>query len=458
MELVSLTILQIAIVAFIGLAGGILFARLKQPAILAYLLAGVIVGPSCFALIPSREEVSILAELGVLLLLFVIGIELDIKTFKQNLFSSTACVCLQIICGLLISFFLGLFFDWPLYFKVALGFVVALSSTAVVVNMLETHNITNKETGVLTIGILIAQDIAVVPMIIVLNTLTGHGGDWRLFSKILAAMTFMTLFISYLNNRPRSNFNPQSILGDNEDLYLLAALSICFAAAAIAGGIGVTAPYGAFLAGLALGNLSGHNNLFVKSVKPIQNLFLMIFFLSIGILLDLQFVWKHISVIFVLLVTVTLVKTLINITVLRLLHIKLAQASFIGIALAQLGEFAFLLTTILDTSKNASFEFAQKCLIAITVLSLMFSPIWLRIGKKLQHLIRQKKSISPRAMIHYIFGYTLHNARRRVRNVQHKKWARKTALYYCKVRHKPTASLGKRAPIAGNIFADKKEK
>lgn len=437
MELVSLTILEIAIVACVALGGGILFARLKLPDILAYLLTGVVVGPSVLSLIPSREQVHVLAELGVLLLLFVIGLELNVKTFKENLFTSTTCVCLQVVAGLAVSFFVGLFFDWPLYFKVAIGFVGALSSTAVVVNMLESSNMAKSKTGVLALGILIAQDIAVVPMIIILNALTGHGGDFRLLAKVLAAMAFMAIFIGYLNVRPKTNIDPTKFLGSNPDLYLLAALSICFAAAAIAGGVGVTAPYGAFLAGLTLGNLSDNNNLFLRSVKPIQNLFMMIFFLSIGILLDLQFVRQHIWVILLLLLMVTIVKTLINIIILRLLQVRLAQASFVGLALAQLGEFAFLLTTILDGSRNASFLFAQKCLISITVLSLAFSPLWLRIGRRIQHLTRKSQSISSRTMIHCLFGYAWASLMRKAYSLRHTTCARKIVLRYRKLRGRP---------------------
>lgn len=432
----DIAILQIAIVAFIALGGGILFARLKQPSILAYLLTGVIVGPSCLSLIPSREQVSLLAELGVLLLLFVIGMELNVKTFKEHLFTSSACIVLQIMVGLLASSFFSLFFDWPLYFTVALGFVAALSSTAVVVNMLDSTNMTQTKTGTLAIGILIAQDIAVVPMILILKSLTGHGGDWGLLAKVIASIAFMALFISYLNNRSSTNFNPRRVLGQNKDLYMLMGLSICFASAAIACGIGLTAPYGAFLAGLALGNLSDNNNLFVESIKPIQNLFLMIFFLSIGILLDLQFVWQHIGVIFLLLMMVTIIKTLANIMILRILKIRLVQASFVGIVLAQLGEFAFLLTTILDSQQNHSFEFAEKCLIALTVLSLVFSPIWLKLGKRVNHLIRQNKSVSSRTLFKYTFGYTIREIYRTFYIVRHNIVVRKIVLNYKKILNK----------------------
>lgn len=431
----DITIMQIAMVAFIALAGGIFFSRLKQPPIVAYVLTGVIAGPSCLSLIESREQVRLLAELGVLLLLFVIGMELNIRTFKQHLFTSSAFVCLQVIVGLAASFIFSLFFDWPLFFTIALGFVTALSSTAVVVNTLDSMKMEKSSTGNLIIGILIAQDIAVVPMILILKALIGDDNSFGLFPKVIVSVAFMALFIYYLNQRSSSNFNPQKILGKNKDFYMLMSLSICFASATIAGGIGLTAPYGAFLAGLAIGNLSNDNNLFVESIKPIQNLLLMIFFLSIGILLDIQFVLENFLVVFLLLMTVTIIKTVANIYILKLLKLPLVQASFVGIALAQLGEFAFLLTTILEHVEDTKFIFAEKCLISLTVLSLAFSPIWFKLGKRINKLIKKDNTISVKALARYTVGYSFDIVKIKIISCFHYMRRKIYRIFYKNMKH-----------------------
>lgn len=402
----EVAILEIAIVAFLALASGFVFTQLKQPAILGYVLTGVILGPSCLALIPSREPIRMFAEIGVLMLLFVIGIDLNIQTFKKHLLLSSYCVLLQIAAGLLISFVVSIPFSWPVYFTVALGFVIALSSTAVVVSMLERLNMVQSSAGSLTVGILIAQDIAVIPMILTLKALTGGGsGGAVIIAKILAAIAFIALLVGHLsrsNNKLKFDF--ESILGKNKDLYMLTSLSICFAAAAIAGGIGLTAPYGAFLAGLALGNLNEKGNIFAESIRPIQKILLMVFFLSIGLLLDLRFVWNHLGIIGLLLIIVTIVKTVANIAILRCLKVKLVQASFVGIALAQLGEFSFLLTTALEKQDSSSFEFAEKCLIALTVLSLAFSPFWMKLTSRLNVVSGINSIDSYNDLMRYLFG------------------------------------------------------
>lgn len=233
-------ILQIAVVVFVALASGILLQRLKQPDIVGYVLTGVVLGPSGFALISSRDQVSVLAELGVLMLLFVIGLELNIQTFKKHFAQSVLCVVMQVAGGLVISSFISLFFNWPAYFTVALGFVLALSSTAVVVNTLSSFKMTTTNVGSLTVGILIAQDIAAVPMILTLKTLTGGASDWRLGAKVLISVAFMALFLYQLGQmqKNRQKIPLGTLLGDNKDLYTLASLSVCFAAAAIAEGQG----------------------------------------------------------------------------------------------------------------------------------------------------------------------------------------------------------------------------
>jgi CPA2 family monovalent cation:H+ antiporter-2 len=410
----EIAISQIATIAFIALASGFAFSRIKQPAILGYVLTGVILGPSGAEVIVGREPIRVLAELGVLMLLFVIGIELNIQTFKKNLIKSSYCVLLQISAGLLISFIVSLPFDWPIYFTVALGFVVALSSTTVVISTLERLNMAQSSSGNLIVGILIAQDIAVIPMILTLKALTG-GGEWGIIvAKILASVAFIALLVASLSRTNKFNFEFVNVLTKDKDLCMLTSLSICFAAAAIAGKIGLTAPYGAFLAGLALGNLNEKGEIFAESIRPIQKILLMVFFVSIGMLLDLHFVRNHIGIICLLLIIVTVIKTLANILILRMLRIKLVQAAFIGVALAQLGEFAFLLTTALEKQPNSSFEFAEKCLIALTVLSLAFSPFWMKINSRLNVITGRSSINSSRILLRYLFGKTMQMTKDRI--------------------------------------------
>src|SRR3989338_1001510 len=341
----TLSLTHITLVVMAALAGGLGFARFKQPPILGYILAGILLGPSGVALIKNREEVSLLAEFGVLMLLFVIGMELSIRSFKRVWLVSTLTVVLQITLSLCVTFLLSGLFGWSTGLTVLLGFVIALSSTAVVVKMLETVGEFRTETGQATIGILIAQDLAIVPMILILRNFDSSWLDPSLLLKLFGSMGFIVALILYLSRKERVKLPFIHIIAGEKDLTPLACLGICFGAAAISGLIGLSAAYGAFLAGFFLGNTQ-ERVLMLETTKPIQSILMMAFFLSIGLLLDVNFLIDNVLVVLILLVFITVGKTALNIGILHLLRRPWSQAFLSGVVLAQLGEFAFVLATV----------------------------------------------------------------------------------------------------------------
>lgn len=376
---IQLTEITLVIVA--ALAGGLVLARLKQPPILGYILAGILLGPSGLGLIQSREQVGLLAELGVLLLLFVVGMDLSLRTFKKVWIVSTLCTVLQISASILISAVLAKFFGWSFGLSLLLGFVLSLSSTAVVVKMLESIGEMRTDTGQLAIGVLIAQDLAIVPMILILRNLDKPWYDFSLIFKIVLSIGLIAGLIVYLSRKQRVRLPLTQMIAGNKDLTPLASLTFCFAAAALSGLIGLSVAYGAFLAGLVLGNT--HERLIMlETTKPIQSILMMAFFLSIGLLLDINFIWEHLGTVLLLLLVLTIGKTAINITILHSLRLPWSQAFLIGVVLAQLGEFAFLLSTVGHETHIIS-ELDERLIIALTVLSLALSPLWLIVAKRL---------------------------------------------------------------------------
>lgn len=378
---VQLTEITLVIVA--ALAGGLGLARLKQPPILGYILAGILLGPSGMGLIQSREQVGLLAELGVLLLLFVVGMDLSLRTFKKVWVVSTLCTVFQIAASIVITGLLAKLFGWSFGLSLLLGFVLSLSSTAVVVKMLESIGEMRTETGQMAIGVLIAQDLAIVPMILILRNLDRPWYDPALIFKIVLSIGLIAGLIIYLSRKQRVRLPLTQIIAGDKDLTPLASLTFCFAAAAISGLIGLSAAYGAFLAGLVLGNT--HERLIMlETTKPIQSILMMAFFLSIGLLLDTNFIWQHLGTVFLLLLILTIGKTAINITILHLLRLPWPQAFIIGVVLAQLGEFAFLLSTVGHETHIIN-DFGEKLIIALTVLSLALSPLWLAVARHLHN-------------------------------------------------------------------------
>jgi len=182
-------ITEIAIVVMVALTGGLVLARLKQPPILGYVLAGVLLGPSGMELVQSRESVTTLADLGILLLLFGLGMELNLRIFKKVWIVTTLCTILQTLFSFVICWGCSSIFGWSLGMSVLLGFVIALSSTAVIVKTLESMDSDKTEIGQITIGILIAQDLAIIPMILILKSQNATDTlDISLIFKLLVAV------------------------------------------------------------------------------------------------------------------------------------------------------------------------------------------------------------------------------------------------------------------------------
>jgi CPA2 family monovalent cation:H+ antiporter-2 len=404
---IQLTEITLVIVA--ALAGGLFLAHLRQPPILGYILAGILLGPSGMGLIQSREQVGLLAQLGVLLLLFVVGMDLNLRTFKKVWVVSTLCTVFQVTTSILIAAGLAKFFGWSLGLSLLLAFVLSLSSTAVVVKMLESIGEVRSEIGQITIGVLIAQDLAIVPMILILRNMDKHWYDADLIFKIVLSVGLIAGLITYLSRGRRVRLPFIQTIADEKDLTPLTSLTFCFAAASISGLMGLSAAYGAFLAGLVLGN-THERTILLETTKPIQSILMMAFFLSIGLLLDLSFIWKNIGIVFLLLLTLTIGKTAINITILHLLRLPWSQAFIVGVILAQLGEFAFLLSTVgYETQIIHNFE--EKLIIALTVLSLALSPFWLTTARRL-HMLADSTTISLSGILHVLFSQKILIARR----------------------------------------------
>lgn len=391
----------LAVVALIAFACGIAMTRLRQPAIVGYILAGVLLGPSVLALVENREQVTLLAELGVLMLLYLVGMELNIRDLIQAWRTALIATLLQIGASVGVMLVLSRAFGWPPELAVLLGFVVAISSTAVAIKMLEDIGELTTPVGRLTVGVLIAQDLAVVPMMLIILTLAGDDFGVIDVGKILLSIGFVALLIWYLGRREGVRLPFARRVASDVHLAPVAGLTVCFGAAALSGLIGLSPAYGAFLAGLIIGN-STEREAMIQSTRPIQSVLIMVFFLSIGLLIDFRFVWDNLGTVLLLLLIVTVLKTALNVGILHALGQPWPRAFLSGVLLAQIGEFSFLLA---DTGTAVGLIGADnyRLVIAVTVLSLATSPFWLVSARRL-HRIAMLGVTSGREILRLLYG------------------------------------------------------
>ncbi|OAN52157.1 ferrous iron transporter [Paramagnetospirillum marisnigri] len=389
-----------AIVAMAAMLCGGLMARLRQPAIVGYILAGVALGPSGLGLANNREAISVLAEFGVLMLLFVVGMRLDLRRFmavwKTALFVTVLQIAGSVGTALLLRHVMG----WSLGMAVVLGCAVAISSTAVVIKVLESSDELDTPVGRTTVAILIAQDMAVVPMILTLEAMETRSFEAMDAGRVVLSMALLALLFAVLSRR-RLHLPLTSRLVHDVDLSTLAALTWCFGAAALSGLLNLSPAYGAFLGGIILGN-TAESEVLLKRAQPVKSVLLMVFFLSIGLLLDFGFIWRNLGSVLLLLLMVTVFKTGLNIAALRLLRQDWPSAFLAGVALAQIGEFSFLLA---ETGKAGRLITTQetKLVVAVTVLSLVLSPFWLFTMRRM-HGLAASQIHSFRELMNGLYG------------------------------------------------------
>ena len=373
-----------AVVALAALAGGMLLTRLKQPAVVGYILAGVILGPSVLGLVKSREEVELLAELGVLVLLSLVGMELSLRGFKPVWRIAILAVLCQLVGAVLVMLALSRLLGWSSELAVLLGFVVALSSTAVAIKMLEDLGELRTRLGQVTVAVLIAQDLAVAPLMLIAGGLGGGGFGWSAAAKLIVAIALLVALTWYLSRRHRIHLPFARFMRGSVDLTAVGGLAFCFAASALSGLVGLTPAYGAFLAGLVIGN-SGERHAVLGTMQPIQSVLMMVFFVSIGLLVDLGYIVDDIVEVLVVLVIVMLFKTAFNVLVLRALGEPWARAYFAGVLLGQIGEFSFLLAAI-GLSAGVIDPAHHRLIVAVTVLSLVTSPFWMTSARRIERI------------------------------------------------------------------------
>lgn len=390
---------HLATVLAASFVGGAVFRKLKQPVLVGYIIVGLLLGPSFLGVVQGREEISLLAELGILLLLFIVGMEIDLKAFKSVSKISLITCGAQIGIGLVAMSGLGLLFDWPLNRSILLGFAVALSSTAVALKILEDMGLRKTKVGQSSVGILIAQDLAFIPMVLIIGALnTGEGLNYEGLIRLGLAVLFMAGLMFLLTKKPKifqkvwDKFD--AIKSDAmQGQVAITGLAFCFTAAAVAGLLGISAAYGAFMAGIILGHTMSRKEL-EEHTKPIFDVTIMVFFLSIGLLIDLQFMWENLGATAALLFITMLLKTVVNFYVLRWQGMEKNEAYVTGAALAQVGEFSFILAAI-GLGAGTIEDDGYKYVVAIISLSLLATPLWLYLVKKFELMpkvnIRRRK-------------------------------------------------------------------
>ena len=357
--------------------------KFKQPAIVGYILAGMILGPSGFGIIEETDAAKTLAELGVLLLLFLIGMELSLRAFKTVYKIAFLVVLIQIVLSVLITTTIGWAMAWTTQQGILLGFVLAVSSTAVTVKVLADIGELRTHFGRITVGVLIAQDLAVVAMLLIIEALNPNTSfDYSIIWRTAIALAIVAGLIKFLSRRERMRLPLRSAFGVDREVVPIAALAFCGVCATASGLMGLSTAFGGFLAGLIVGN-SSERQIVLRGTRPIQSVLLVVFFLSVGLLIDIKFFFEHLGTLLVVFILATVAKGLINVVALRISGQPWEQSVIAGVTLGQIGEFAFVIASV-GLTVGAIDNDGYKIAVAVIALSLMLGPIWVALERRLR--------------------------------------------------------------------------
>ncbi len=365
---------------FLFIAGGI-SKLVNIPNAVGFLISGVLIGPSGFGIVDQSSAINQVGSAGVVLLLFFLGMELSpkemIKEWKITLLGTVLQISLSTGCVLL----LGEYLDWPLNRSILLGFVISLSSTVMVIQVLNDRNILKTQLGKDTLGILIAQDLFVVPMLIIIGLLGDKKLDSTQITKQVIGGCLLTALLLTTPYLRKIKFSFMKKFRADFELSLLFCLSFAFGLSLLSGLMELSTALGAFVAGnmitqLKLGEVFHHSLLSFKVVLT------AIFFSSIGLLLDFQFFVNNFSIIFALTILALTTNTVVNSIIFRLLGRSWKNSILASSFLAQVGEFSFILAAI-GLQDGVINNFSYQNTIFVIFFSIVLTPLWVKLASSL---------------------------------------------------------------------------
>lgn len=374
---------KVVAAAFVVLLVGMVLRRLKQPHVVAYLVAGMVLGPHGLDLLTDTAVAARIGEFGVVLLLFFVGMEVSLPRLVANWKVAIIGTALQIGLTVAILWGLGRWLGWPVGRSVLLGFVVCLSSTAVVVSMLREWGQLDAEIGHDTLGVLLVQDLALAPMLLVIGLMGDEPSEPAQVGLQIACGVIIFALMAVILRRDRISLPFAGRLREDHELQVFSAFVLCFGFATLTALAQLSTALGAFVAGVVIASAREtewvHDNL-----DPLRVLLVALFFVSVGMLVDPTFLMRHWRELAGLVVAVLILNTVLNATILRVLGRSWSASLHAGAMLAQVGEFSFVLAAVGLQRKLIDQE-AYLLAVGLIVLSLLLSPAWVELARRVTH-------------------------------------------------------------------------
>lgn len=383
---VSLPMLNEVVALFVVSVGmAYICYRLRLAPVTGFLIAGVLIGPNALALVKEQELVDMLAEIGVILLLFTIGLEFSLEKVARIRKAIVVGGGIQVLLtiGVVTGGLALVGVDWNV--GIYTGCLVALSSTAIVLGLLSEKDETDAPHGKLSLAVLIFQDLAIVVMVLLIPLLSGEATTAGAVGFVFLKAGLLIAAVLLLARKGVPWVLEHVARTRRHELFLLTVVAICFGIAAISSIMGVSLALGAFLAGLIVSE-SRYSDQAMSEILPLKTVFNAVFFVSVGMLLDISFLIERPIFVFGVALVAILVKVVTGTIAIRGLGYPSRIALTVGIGLAQIGEFSFVLERAgrsVGLSPAGMGDTGAQAFIAAAVLLMLITPFQLQAAPSL---------------------------------------------------------------------------
>lgn len=365
---------DIAIIVVAGLVGGVIAQRLRQPLILGYILAGVIVGPYTGGVtVVEVHDIELLAEIGVALLLFALGLEFSLKELRPVARVALIGTPIQIGLSMALGYGVGQWLGMSWIHALWLGGLIALSSTMVVLKSLSNQGRMGTLSSRVMIGMLIVQDLAVVPLMIILPQLNDPEAGLPLLGWAALRAALFLLVMVLVGTRLLPWLMRRIAAWNSRELFLLAITAIGLGVGYATYLSGLSFALGAFVAGMVLSE-SDYGHQALSEIIPLRDLFGLLFFVSVGMLLDPAFLLNNLDVVLVVVVVIALGKGLIFAGISRIFGYRNIVPLAVGLGLFQVGEFSFVLARV-GVSTNSIDANLYSLTLTVAIVTMLLTPV-----------------------------------------------------------------------------------
>lgn len=365
---------DIAIIVVAGLVGGLIAQRLKQPLLLGYILAGIMVGPFTVGpTVSDVHEIELLAEIGVALLLFALGLEFSLKELQPVRKIALFGTPIQLLLTIALGYGIGQLLGWDWFSSLWFGGVISLSSTMVALKTLMSQGRMGTLSSRVMIGILIVQDLAVVPLMIILPELNNPGAGLPILGAAALKATLFLVLMVVVGTRMIPQLVSYVARWNSRELFLVAITAIGLGVGYATYLFGLSFAFGAFVAGIVLSE-SDYGHQALSDIIPLRDVFGLLFFVSVGMLLDPRFVIENWQMVLLVVLLVGTGKAVIFGTLSKLFGYGNIVPLAVGLSLFQAGEFSFVLARV-GINTNSIGEDLYASTLTVAVVTMLITPL-----------------------------------------------------------------------------------